>query len=114
MLLSGLSFLFLFLKLIFLSFADTGRKKKKDKKKKPNRPPPPPYQNDMTAGGNQGSMGSLDDQREDEPDEISMPVAPQPMSKSPSTAKLKNQYNSEVSFLTYFAFDSEPYRKCNG
>ena len=74
---------------------DIGRKKKKDKKKKPNRPPPPPYQNDMTAGGNQGSMGSLDDQREDEPDEISMPVAPQPMSKSPSTAKLKNQYNSE-------------------
>ncbi|XP_052087679.1 tubby-related protein 3-like isoform X7 [Mytilus californianus] len=74
--------------------ADTGKKSKK-KNKKPNRPPPPPSQSEMIAGGNQGSMGSLEDTREDEPDEISVPVFPQPMKQSPSTAKLKNMYNSE-------------------
>lgn len=49
----------------------------------------------MIAGGNQGSMGSLED--DNEPDEISVPVAPLSMKQSPSTAKLKNMYNSEVS-----------------
>ncbi|XP_063402883.1 tubby protein homolog isoform X1 [Mytilus trossulus] len=72
---------------------DTGKKSKK-KNKKPNRPPPPPTtQNEMIAGGNQGSMGSLED--DNEPDEISVPVAPLSMKQSPSTAKLKNMYNSE-------------------